>query len=272
MRLFTLYTIFCFTVSCSPPERTSNKLDFEYDYEILTYLGDTTDLKNLEQTKYFDKNGKLVRQTGKHGCRRFLYDSNGHLIEEIWSRNCKYGVRELMIYDSRYNLLGTYKTNDSLVNLDTIKFKQIYFYDSNDGLIKELVHSWNDSQGNNHEQWNSYIYQNKRRVKELDMQDSTGFIWSGTYHYDSVGNLVSIRKVRNHIFETQTFKYDNATRLIEKEMKSNEYPLTPNIGFSAGNNRTLYKYSDSGQLLEKKVLSHLGRVDSKTYYLKKERH
>jgi len=49
------------------------------------------------------------------GCMRFIYDSNGHLIEQIWGRNCNYGVREIMIYDSSYNLLGTYRTRDSLV-------------------------------------------------------------------------------------------------------------------------------------------------------------
>ena len=272
MRLLTLYILFCLTVSCSPTDMTSNKLDFEYDYEVLTYSGDTTDLKNLRHTKYYDKNEKLIRRTGMDGCMRFIYDSNGHLIEKVWGRNCDYGVRELMIYDSNYNLLGAYKTSDSLVNLDTIKYKQIYFYDSNNDLIKELTNSWNDSQGNKHEQWNSYEYQNKRRIKELDVQDSIGLIWAGVYQYDSIGNLETIRKVRNHTLETQTFKYDIEGRLIEKEIKSNEYPLTPDVGFSASNNRTLYKYSDSGQLLEEKVLSHLGRVDSKTYYLKKRRH
>jgi YD repeat-containing protein len=246
-------------------------LDFQYDYEILTYSGDTTDLKNLRQTDYYDKNGKLIRQTENDGCMRYIYGPNGHLTEKIWGRNCKYGVRELMIYDSNYNLLGTYRTRDSLVNLDTVKYKQTRFYNANNDLIKKLSYAWNDSQGEKHELWNSYVYENNKIITELEIQDSSGLIWKGTYEYDSLNNLIAIKKSRKRIFKTQTFKYDKSGRLIEEEIKSNEYPLTPDVGFSASNNKTLYKYSDSGQLLEEKTLNHLGRVDSKTYYVKKRR-
>jgi hypothetical protein len=93
-----------------------------------------------------------------------------------------------------YNLPGTYRTRDSLVNLDTIKYRQTRFYDINNNLIKALDHEWNGSKGEKHERWNFYYYDNKRRVKEIDIEDSVHVVWTGIYEYDSAGNLKTIKK------------------------------------------------------------------------------
>ncbi|HEV8515510.1 MAG TPA: hypothetical protein VGQ59_19640 [Cyclobacteriaceae bacterium] len=247
-------------------------MDFEYDYQILTYNGDTTSNENLRRTEYYNADGKIIRSIGRdQGCMRFIYDSIGHLIETIWGRNCNYGVRELMIYDSSYNLLGSFRTRDSLVNLDTVKYKQTKFYGTRNNLIKELNHEWNDLKGERHEEWNLYVYEGDKRIKEIDLQDGTGLVWTGTYEYDSAGNLKAIKKIRNQIFKTETFKYDSNRRLIERELKSNEYPLTPDVSHSASNNKTLYKYNGIGQLVEEVALNHKGKVYSRVFCLRKSK-
>lgn len=176
-----------------------------------------------------------------------------------------------MMYDSNYNLLGIYRTQDSLVNLDTVKYRQIYFYDSSNNLIKELDREWNDQQGQGHEQWNFYSYDDGKRLKELNIQDENDLLWTGTYKYDSNNNLESIHKVRNQTYWTKTFKYDSANRLIEEEIKSNEYPLTEDVSHSAGNNKTQYQHHSDGHLIVKRNLSHKGKVVSKTLYIRRQR-
>jgi hypothetical protein len=266
MRHLGLYITFIF-VSCTTSDKVPNTVDFDYDHEIKTYYGDTL-AKNLRYIEYYNEADKLIRTTGlDEGCTRFVYDNQGHLLEKIWGRNCDHGIRELMIYDSSYNLLGTYRTRDSLVNLDTVKFRQRFYYDADNNLTKELVREWNSSDGEHFEQWFSYTYKNGIKVSDTIKQNES-IEWIGTYTYDSKNTLISINRLRNRISKTETFKYDSAPRLIESEIKSNEYPLTPEVSFSAGNNKTFYKYDQDGQLTEKKVLSHKGKVQSRTIYLR----
>ena len=257
--------------SCSNSNETSTDLDFDYDYEIWTYNGDTTDNENLSHIEYYDNGGKIVRKMGKESCTRFLYDSSGRLTETLWGRNCSYDLREIMLYDSSYNLLGVYQTRDSLVNLDTVKYRQIYFYDTSGNIIKELDHEWSDYEGKRHVQWNFYSYENGKRAKERNVQDDEGVLWTGMYRYDSNSNLESIHKVRNETFWTKTFQYDSADQLIAEEIESNEYPLIEDVSFSASNNKTLYKYHPDGYLVEKKTLSHKGKVNSRTLYVRKRK-
>lgn len=258
-------------VSCTTSDKASTTWDFDYAYQIKTYDHDTLD-RNLRHIEYYDEAGRLVRAMGSdEGCKRFIYDSQGHLVETVWGRTCDIGTRELMIYDSSYNLLGTYITRDSLVNLDTAKFKQRLFYDAENNLIKELEHEWNSSDGEHFEQWHSYVYENGRKVTDTIKQNDR-IEWTGTYSYDSNNNLTSIHRMRNSTFEIETFKYDSARRIIEREIKSNEYPLTPDVSFSAGNHKTFYRYDKDGQLTERKIVSHKGKVQIKTIYLRTGKH
>jgi hypothetical protein len=270
MKEFLVSIVFILTItSCVPSDKTSEPLDFDYAYEILTYYDDTLDIKNLRHVEYFDANGKLLRVVGtEEGCTQFIYNNQGQLVEKIWGRTCDKGLRELMIYDSSKNLLGTYRTRDSLINVDTVTYRQLYFYDSDNNLIKEFEREWNNSNGEHFEQWNFYTYKIGRRVKDTIRQNQ-GLVWAGTYEYDSKSNLISLNRVRRNIFAIETFKYDSSGRLIEEEIKSNEYPLTPEVTHSAGNNKTYYKYNEDGQLIEKKNLSHKGKVVSRVLYIKK---
>jgi hypothetical protein len=267
MRHLCLYIITLIFLSCTTPEGHSNTFEFEYDYQIKTYYGDTLD-KSLRRVDYFDKTGKLIRAVGRdEGCTRFIYDSQGHLLEKIWGRTCDSWIRELMMYDSSYNLLGTFKTRDTLVNLDTVKYKQRLFYDADNNLTKELEREWNSSDGEHFEQWCTYAYENGRKVSDTIKQNGN-IVWIGTYTYDANNNLISINRLRNSIFKLETFKYDSAARVIESEIKSNEYSLTSNVTFSAGNNKTFYSYGSNGQLTEKKILSHKGKVQSKAIFVR----
>ena len=167
---------------------------------------------------YFDKTAKLIRAIGvDEGCTRFIYDSQGHLLEKIWGRTCDNGIRELMIYDSSYNLLGSYRTRDTLVNLDTVKFKQRFFYDADNNLTKELDREWNNSDGEHFEQWCTYAYENGRKVSDTIKQNGN-IVWIGTYSYDANNNLISINRQRKSIFKLEIFKYDRAARVIESEI------------------------------------------------------
>jgi hypothetical protein len=271
MRHFNLYIITLIIASCTTSDKVSNTWDFDYDYEIMKYYGDTVNSKNLRHVEYYDRGGKLIRIAGtEEGCTRFIYNNQGRLTEKVWGRNCDNGIRELMIYDSSDNLLGTYKTRDSLVNLDTVKYRQRYFYDADNNLTKELEREWNNLDGEHFEQWFFYAYENGRKTGDT-IKENESITWIGSYVYDSNNNLISLNRVRNSVFKTETFKYDSAGRLVESEIKSNEHPLTPNVSFSASNNKTFYKYSADGQLIEKKILSHKGKVDSRTLYLKKRK-
>jgi hypothetical protein len=272
MRHFFVSIVFLLTItSCVFSDKSSNPLDldFDYAYEIMTYHGDTLDNKNLRHVEYFDSNGKLLRVVGtEEGCTRFIYNDQGQLIEKIWGRTCDKGLRELMIYDSSKNLIGTYRTRDSLINIDTATYKQLYFYDNDNNLIKQFEREWNNLEGEHFERWNFYTYENGRRIKDTIRQNQ-GLVWAGTYEYDLKSNLISLSRVRRNILEIRTFKYDSLGILIEEEIRSNEYPLTPEVTFSASNNKTYYKYSQDGQLIEKKNMNHKGKVNSRVLYKKR---
>lgn len=271
MRQFTLYIVILAIASCNSSDKVSNTWDFDYDYEIMKYYGDTLNKKNLQHVEYYDKDGKIIRIAGTEaGCTRFVYNNQGRLTEKVWGRNCDNGIRELMVYDSAGNLIGTYKTRDSLVNLDTVKSRQRYFYDAENNLIKELEREWNDTEGKHFEKWIFYVYENRQKIRDT-IKENESITWIGSYLYDSNKKLISLNRVRKSIFKTETFKYDSAGRLVESEVKSNEYPLTPNVTFSTGNNRTFYKYNPDGLLIEKRTLSHKGKVNSRTSYIKRRK-
>ena len=143
--IISIFLIYIWCASCQSNQKTSNnkKYNFEYDYEIKHYFSD--DLENCQDTKFY-LNDRLIRETNKEGgCIRYVYDTKGKLLETNWSRNCGNGYRTIFIYDSLDNHIAYYKTMDTIINLDTISINQIYFYDSENRLIKERTDKGNNA-------------------------------------------------------------------------------------------------------------------------------
>ena len=149
--------LFILSFGCSKPGRISDPNEFHFDYFVSTYSGDTTS-KNLREIDFYDSTGLLLRhRETSGGCTQLFYGPNGKLTEKRYSRNCLGGWRELMIYDKKGNLLGTYTTKDTLVNLDTISYKQTFFYDGANRLVRERTREWRNSNDSTSEQWNCYF-------------------------------------------------------------------------------------------------------------------
>ena len=258
--------------SCSNREKKVNEHDFDFAYEIRKYYGDTLNPKNLSYTEFYDSTNRLVRVTGlERGCTRYFYGEDGKLKETIWGRNCLTGLREIYMYDKVGNLKGTYKTRDSLVNLDTVSFKKTHFYDITNRLIKQLEREGNFSNGQHFEIWNYYHYA-KGKISEVIVRQDEGLLWNCKYVYDEKDRLKEINRKRGKVFEIVSYSYDNLNRLTEEKIQSNEYPLTPETSFSAGNNKTLYRYNAKGYVIEEVTYSHKGKVDSRRLNVRRSRY
>lgn len=268
---FTIYIsiITLLLVSCNSERKNIDSFyNFDYDYELRSYYSD--DLENHKSAQFY-KDGKLIRRTSREGgCEVFHYDSTGRLIETTWGRNCEYGRRTIFMYDSLNNHIGYYSTLDSIVNLDTVKFTQTLFYDSDNRLVKERTDKRKDMQGIEFEIWNLYTYTDSLIQTETILRNQDT-LWTGEYFYDSNNNLIKIHRVRNSLYETELFRYNKNGLLIEKEIISTENPVTPKTSFSAGNNTRTYKYDSDGILTEEAVLNHEGKVQIKTIYKKIEK-
>jgi uncharacterized protein RhaS with RHS repeats len=241
---------------------------FQFDYAIKHFYEDTTDQDNLRYTEFYDSNDQLIRVSGpEEGCTRYFYDNKRKLKETIRGRNCSSGIREIMIYDQNDNLLGIYKTRDSLVNLDTIKFNQTRFYDKENKLTRELEREGTFPNGQHFETWNHYFYKDNQ-ITEVIVNQNEGLLWNCTYFYDNSGRLKEIRKTRRTVVDSETYTYDKSGRIIEENIQSNEYPLTPETSFSARNNKTLYKYNSLGQLVEEITLNHKDKVQSRLFKIR----
>ena len=251
-------------VACSS-EKTNNDsfYNFDYDYELRSYYSD--DLENHKSAQFF-LDSKLIKRTAREGgCEVFHFDSTGKITETTWGRNCEYGRRTIFIYDSLDNHIGYYSTKDSVVNLDTVNFVQIIFYDSDNRLIKERTDKRKDMQGVEFEIWKSYTYTDNLIQTETTLRN-TDTLWNGEYSYDLNNNLIKIHRVKNGLYETELFKYNKNGLLIEKETISTKNSVTPKTSFSAGNNTRTYKYDSEGILTEEAVLNHEGKVQVKTIY------
>ena len=271
MKELSLLGLVFIVVACGQDKQRVSKYDFDFDYEIRKYYKDTIDAKNLRHVEYYDSTNKLIRIIGQEvGCTRYIYKENGKLKETIHGRNCLTGSREIMIYDELNDLVGTYRTRDSLINLDTVAFVQTRFYNKDHLVVREFEREVNFEDGKSFEIWNNYFYENGR-ISKMIIEEGEGTLWTCEYLYDDKARLKAIHRFRNKVYQDKSFTYDDAGRLIEREIKSNEYPLTPEVAFSAGNNKTLYKYDASGNLAQEIRLSHKGRVDSKVLYVRKRR-
>lgn len=257
-------------ISCKSSD-TSRYSDFDdYDYEIRSYYSNSNNPDNFRYSEFY-RNDTLIRKIGRDGdCTRYIYDSNGRLIETIWGRNCNYGRRNIWIFDSLENHIGYFSTMDSVVDVDTVDFDQIFFYDSNNRLIKERTDKRKNVNGEEFEIWKHYTYQDNRIDTEITLKNSDT-VWIGNYQYDSVGNLIKIHRVRKKVYETELFKFDKDNLLVEKEIISTANPITPETSFSAGNNTRKYDYDSTGFKTTEIIYNHKGKAEIKTIYLKIEK-
>lgn len=254
-------------ISCKASD-TSRYYDFDdYDYEIRSYYSNSKGPDNFRNSDFY-RNDTLIRRIGREGdCTRFLYDSIGRLVETIWGRNCNYGRRNIWIFDSLNNHIGYYNTMDSIVNIDTVKVDQIYFYDSKNRLVKERTDSGKSMDGEEFEIWKYYEYLNNKINSEITLRNNDT-VWIGNYDYDLNGNLIKIHRVRKEVYETELFKYNQDNKLIEEEIISTANPITPKVSFSAGNNVRKYEYDSTGFKISETVYNHKGKVQIMTIFQK----
>lgn len=214
---------------------------------MTVYSGNPKIKSNLYSRKYFDSNGNLC-ETIFYGREIFTtlykYDKNKKLVEEFQcSHNCKNGYRTIMKYDSLDRLIGKYKTSQKSINIDTCSVEQIYFYDVNNRLIKEQT--WN---ANGYVNWKSYNYDIQKKISEIEISNKDT-IWWGTYTYDNKGKLLAIKRQNGEKFKNETFEYDSLDKLVLKKTESDK-KINGKKTYEFDNMKTIYKYNQSGQLIE----------------------
>lgn len=264
---YYIVSILILIISCKASDKSRNYDFVDYDYEIRSYYSNSNDPDNFRYSEFY-RNDTLIRKIGREGdCTTFLYDSIGRLVETIWGRNCNYGRRNIWIFDSLGNHIGYYSTMNSVVDLDSVKFEQVFFYDSNNRLIKERTDKRKNMNGEEFEIWKHYSYLNNKIDTEITIQNQDT-VWIGRYYYDTFGNVIKIHRVRKKVYETELFKYNKDNVMIEKEIISTANPITPEVAFSAGNNVRKYDYDSTGFKTSEIIYNHNGKAEVKTIYLK----
>lgn len=244
---------------------------FSYSYSITSYDGNPDKEEYFRYKEYYDSTDRVLLRAGpEEGCLKFFYDSTGVLTEKSWGRNCEIGEREVMVYDEHGNHIGSYAAGDSTSNHTTPLFKQTMFYDSENRLIEELIRDYVDVDGSKHEFWRELSYTNGRISREI-LSHNRYIEWNGTYHYDNNNRLIAIKRKRGKVTQDEYFKYDKEGNLIEKKKSSNEYPLTPDVSFSAWNNRTILEYDSNGFLIRRSVFSHKGKKHIEVLYVRENK-
>lgn len=237
-----------FIASCG----TSNKEtvdEFTANYKIESYYHPDKYIS----TQYYDSLDNLLREVTRDGlCFQYIYNKANQLAEIVTGRNCNYGRRSILIYDSRGNHLGNYETMDSVVNLDTISFEQTKFYDGSNRLIKEKISERKTMEGDVIQTWNMYKYDNTLKTS-MEVKENEITAWYGIYKYDSTNNIVELSKTRNEREEFETFTYNKLGQLVEKEIKNNEKLETPMGIFDKPVRRTTYKYDSTNFLYEETI-------------------
>ena len=242
----------------------SNQIDFEY--KQLKYSGKVSE-RNLEEIKYFSKDSLLIEAVGFQYRTKLFYDDN-NLIETNGFRR----PRKLLFYDKNNNFIGTYYTSDSIVDRDTIKFKQTKFYSSNNLLIIELIQSGNNIKGKHFETWKEYVYLENKIIKEIETQNSDT-IWIGNYSYDRNNNLSEISRRLADKYEIEIFSFNKFNKIKTRTIVSNEHKIDKYTSYSVNNNRTEYLYYENGLIKEETRFNHLGEeVWKNIYEYEKKKH
>jgi|GEM_PF-1143262 len=233
----------------------SNQIDFAY--KQLKYFDE-----DLNQINYFSKDSLLIESVGFQYHKKLIYDENNKLIETYGLRSS----RKLHFYDKNNNFIGVYYTSDSIVDRDTIKFKQIKFYNSKNQLIKEHIHNGNNLvNGEYFEVWKKYEYLENHIIKEIETYNSDT-IWIGMYSYERNNNLSQITRRFGDKYEIELFFYNKSNKLKEHRIMSNENKVDKYTSHSVNNNSTEYKYYENGLIREKVHLNHLGEERWKQNY------
>jgi YD repeat-containing protein len=234
-------------ISCRTIENSFQNRFSIYDSCVTISSGNPKYIANLVKKEYYDNQGKIHAKVYFGGdLLTFLYkyDNNQKLIEEFEClRNCDYGIRHIMKYDSLGRLIGIYNTTKESINIDTCVVKQIYFYDEKDRLIREQTNN-----SNGYENWKNYLYNDNNKISEIETQNNDT-IWVGSYIYDKYGRLSEVFRQKGNKFKNEKFQYDSLGRLVQKIIESDDKPTGKKI-FSATNKKTIYKYDQSGLILE----------------------
>jgi len=263
----SIFLLFIIISSCQTrndfPD-VSNQIDFEY--KQLKY-SDKVSNENLNGIRYFSNDSLLIETIGFEYRYKLIYDSNNRLIEKYGCRmyNCDVGSRKLYFYDENDNLIGNYYTSDSIVDRDTINFKQTKFYDSKNLLKKELIQSGKNVKGKHFETWKEYKYLNNRKIKEIETRNSDT-IWIGNYSYNRNNNLSEISRRFADKYEIELFFYNELNKVKEHRIMSNEHKINKYTSHGVNNNSTEYKYYENGLIKEKVHLNHLGEERWKHIY------
>ena len=259
--LILILIISCRTIEKTPINNPIPK------YVITSYYNNPDEPKNFFSAKYYDSSDNLIREIGRDGdCERYIYDTNGVLIETIWGRTCDNGVRKIFIFDSLGNHIGYYRTFDTLVNLDTVPFEQIKFYDSQNRLIKEKVNERKSSEGDTIKTWNYYSYDGAIKTSVV-IKENNITIWNGTYKYDSVGRLTELKKIRKRVFEIEYYIYDSIGRIIEKGTKSNGKLITEMGTYEIPDRKRIYSFDSTGFAF-KETLYQDDKVELRVFNIK----
>lgn len=234
----------------------SDEIDFAY--KQLKYLNNVTG-KNLKGIRYFSNDSLLIETIGFEYRYKLIYDNENKLLEKYGCRiyNCNVGSRKIYFYDDKNNLIGNFHTSDSIIDKDTIDFKQNKFYNPKNQLIKELIQSGNNVKGEYFETWKEYEYLSDRIFKEIETHNSDT-IWIGQYRYNSDNKLTRIERKLGDKYEIESFEYDNSNRIKKHTIKSNEHKIDKYTSYSVNNNSTEYDYYKNGLIKEKIHLNHLG--------------
>lgn len=251
-RIFQITIIFLFNLSCRTSDNNSGN-EFTYHYEVDSYYNNSNEPKNFISTKYYDSSDKLIRETKRDGiCIEYLYNENDKIAETVTGRNCDFGRRSIFIYDSAGNHLGNFETLQPNIDLDTVDFEQTKFYNDLNQLVKEKISETKSIDGELIEIWNLYKY-DKDLKTSLEVKKNDFTEWYGTYKYDSVGNILELKKTRNERYETETFTYNNLGLLIEIEKKNNGKLITPMGTFDHPDRRIVFKYDSTNFLYEESI-------------------
>ena len=238
-------------------------------YHIETYYGNQDKVSHIE---YFNSNNQILRYwKPAEEIKNYVYDEYGKLIEIQYSRNCRSVIEyQYNIYSDNGLLIGEYKSENPINNLDSIEFTQTKFYSSSGKLKNEL------SVQNGEEIEKSYAYVNNRVGIEFIFGKDNSYKGQKTYLYNYEELLDSIVFKREDITEVETFAYDSKQRLIKKTISSDrdlgfDDPQidAKDVIFDNKNHETIFEYKNEGKLTIESRLNKKGEVHLRII---KERH
>lgn len=238
-------------------------------YVITSYYNNPDDPENFRDAKYYDSTDRLIREIGRDGdCKKYIYDNSGRLIEIVWGRTCEDGIRQIYVFDTSGHHVGYYRTRDTIVDLDTVQFEQIKFYDSQDRLIEEKVNERNTMDGVIFSTWNFYTYIGEiKSTVAIKVNDILH--WEGTYHYDTKARQVELKKVRKERFETDYSIYNDAGQLIEQGTKTNNQFITPMGTFETPQEKIIFRYDTMG-FMNEEIQYHDNKTLQRIIYIKQK--